>query len=162
MKKFLLLLCGSLILFYPTYGQINAKLMRYMDVSDTQITFVYGGDIWVMPKTGGTAIQVTHSPGEESWPRFSPDGKSIAYTASYNGNQDVFVMPAMGGVPTRVTYQSHGDRMIDWHPDGEHILFASARESGIRRLSQFYLVNKKGGFPKKLDVPYGELASYSP
>ncbi len=162
MKKFLFILCSSLILFYPTYGQISAKLMRYMDVSDTQITFVYGGDIWVMPKTGGTAIQVTHSPGEESWPRFSPDGKSIAYTASYNGNQDVFIMPAAGGVPTRVTYQSHGDRMIDWHPDGEQILFASARESGIRRLSQFYLVSKKGGFPKKLKVPYGELASYSP
>jgi len=162
MKKFLLLLCISLILFYPAYGQISAKLMRYMDVSDTQITFVYGGDIWVMSKTGGTAIQVTHSPGEESWPRFSPDGKSIAYTASYNGNLDVYVMPAQGGVPTRITYQSHGDRMIDWHPDGEHILFASTRESGIGRVSQFYSVNKTGGFPKKLRVPYGELASYSP
>jgi tricorn protease len=133
-----------------------------MDVSDTQITFVYGGDIWIIPKTGGTAIQVTHSPGEESWPRFSPDGKSIAYTASYNGNQDVFVMPTLGGVPTRITYQSHADRMVDWHPDGEHILFASARESGSFRFRQFYLLNKKGGFPKKLKVPYGELASYSP
>ncbi len=115
-----------------------------------------------MTKTGGTAIQVTHSPGEESWPRFSPDGKSIAYTASYNGNQDVFVMPALGGVPTRVTYQSHLDRMIDWHPDGEHILFASARESGRQSYRQFYLVEQNGGFPKKLKVPYGELASYSP
>ncbi len=136
--------------------------MRYMDVSDTQITFVYGGDIWIMPKTGGTAIQVTHSPGEESWPRFSPDGKQIAYTASYNGNQDVYVIPAQGGVPIRVTYQSFSDRLVDWHPDGKHLLFASARESGIRRIRQFYLVNKEGGFPKKLSVPYGELASYSP
>jgi len=69
-----LFLCGA------AHGQISAKLMRYMDVSDSQIAFVYGGDIWIMPKTGGTAIQVTHSPGEESWPRFSPDGKSIAYS----------------------------------------------------------------------------------
>lgn len=157
-----LLIISTLILFNNTYGQISAKLMRYMDVSDTQITFVYGGDIWVMPKTGGTAIQVTHSPGEESWPRFSPDGKSIAYTASYNGNQDVYVISALGGVPTRITYQSHADRMVDWHPDGEHILFASARESGIRRIRQFYQVHKNGGFPEKLKVPYGELASYSP
>ncbi len=162
MKKFLLFVCCALLLFNPAYSQISAKLMRYMDVSDTQITFVYGGDIWIMPKTGGTAIQVTHSPGEESWPRFSPDGNWIAYTASYNGNLDVFVMSALGGVPTRVTYQSHADRMVDWHPDGEHILFASARESGIRRINQFYLVNKKGGFPKKLRIPYGELASFSP
>lgn len=144
------------------YGQISAKLMRYMDVSDTQITFVYGGDIWAMPKAGGTAVQVTHSPGEESWPRFSPDGKSIAFTASYNGNRDVYVMPTLGGVPTRVTYQSHMDRMVDWHPDGEHILFASGRESGRQSFWQFYLVHRKGGLPEKLKVPYGELASYSP
>ncbi len=115
MKKTIVLI-SALFLVNNTYGQISAKLMRYMDVSDTQITFVYGGDIWVMPKAGGRAIQVTHSPGEESWPRFSPDGKWIGYTASYNGNQDVYVMPALGGVPTRVTYQSHADRMIDWHP----------------------------------------------
>jgi tricorn protease len=162
MKKLLFFVFSALFLFSSGFGQISAKLMRYADVSDTQITFVYGGDIWVMPKTGGTAIQVTHSPGEESWPRFSPDGKFIAYTASYNGNLDVFVMPAVGGVPTRVTYQSHADRMVDWHPDGEHILFASPRESGIQRINQFYLVHKKGGFPKKLKIPYGELASYSP
>jgi len=153
---FMLFLCGVI------FGQISAKLMRYMDVSDTQIVFVYGGDIWVMPKTGGTAMQVTHSPGEETWPRFSPDGRLIAYTASYNGNGDVFVMPAGGGVPTRVTYQSLYDRMVDWHPDGQNILFASARGNGQRRLNQFYLVHKNGGFPKKIKIPYGELASFSP
>ncbi|MBN2092054.1 PD40 domain-containing protein [candidate division KSB1 bacterium] len=161
MKKLLLLLT---ILFLSTsiHAEISAKLVRYMDVSDTQITFVYGGDIWVMPKTGGTAIQVTHSPGEESWPRFSPDGKSIAYTASYNGNQDIYVIPTGGGVPTRITYNSFSDRMIDWHPDGEQILLASTRESGRQNVRQFYLVSKKGGFPTKLAVPYGELASFSP
>ena len=161
MKKSLLFIC-ILFLFNNTYGQINAKLMRHMDVSDTQITFVYGGDIWVMAKAGGTALQVTHSPGEETWPRFSPDGKSIAFTANYNGNADVYVMPVLGGVPTRLTYNAFNDRMIDWHPDGEHLLFASAHESGRADLRKFYLVHKTGGFAKKLSVPYGELASYSP
>ncbi|MDN5201891.1 PDZ domain-containing protein [Fulvivirgaceae bacterium BMA10] len=161
MKKIILLSC-AIFLFETANSQISAKLMRYMDVSDTQITFVYGGDIWVMPKSGGTAIQVTHSPGEESWPRFSPDGKSIAYTANYNGNADVYVMPSTGGVPTRVTYQSHADRMVDWHPDGKRVLFASRREMGQRSARQFFLVDKEGGFPEKLKIPYGELASYSP
>ncbi|MEJ2627808.1 MAG: Tricorn protease like protein, partial [bacterium] len=161
MKKILLLL-SILFLFNQTYGQISAKLMRYLDVSDTRITFVYGGDIWIMPKTGGTAIQVTHSPGEESWPRFSPDGEFIAYTANYNGNQDIYVIPVLGGIPTRVTYNSFADRMLEWHPDGEHLLFASSRECGIRRIREFYLVSKKGGLPRKLAVPYGELASFSP
>ncbi len=158
------LLFITLILFASSlaFGQINAKLFRYLDVSDTQITFVYGGDIWVMPKEGGRASQVTHSPGEESYPRFSPDGSRIAYTASYNGNADIYVMPTKGGIPNRITYQSHYDRMIEWHPDGEHLLFASARESGRQSFRQFYKVHHLGGFPKKLDIPYGELASYSP
>lgn len=160
MKKivFLFALC---FLGSSANAQISAKLMRYMDVSDTQITFVYGGDIWIMPKAGGTAIQVTHSPGEESWPRFSPDGKEIAYTASYSGNADVFVISTLGGLPTRLTYQSHFDRMIDWHPDGKRVLFASGRESGRQSFRQLYLVSKDGGLPEKLQVPYGELASYS-
>ena len=146
----------------PASAQISAKLMRWADVSADQIAFVYGGDIWLVPRTGGTAMQVTNSPGEESWPRFSPDGSEIAYSASYNGNSDVYVMPATGGLPTRVTYQSHGDRMVDWHPDGERLLFASGRESGRQSFNQFYLVSKEGGLPGKLAVPYGELASYSP
>ncbi|MBK7477123.1 MAG: PD40 domain-containing protein [Haliscomenobacter sp.] len=161
MKKFTLFFM-MIALFAPLYGQISAKLMRQMDVSDTQIAFVYGGDIWVVAKGGGTAFQVTHSPGEESWPRFSPDGKSIAFSASYNGNLDVYVMPSTGGMPTRVTYQSHADRLVDWHPDGERLLFASRRELGQRSSNQFFLVSKKGGFPEKLPIPYGELASYSP
>ena len=157
MRAVVLLLFG-MALASPLSAQTDARLIRYADVSDDQIAFVYGGDIWVMPKAGGTAMQVTHSPGEESWPRFSPDGNEIAYTAAYNGNADVYVMPASGGVPPRVTYQSHADRMVDWHPDGERLLFASRRESGRQSFNQFDLVSKEGGFPEKLTVPYGELA----
>ena len=161
MKK-LLSIIGLIFLVQFSFSQINARLMRYADVSDRQIAFVYGGDIWIMPKTGGTALQMTRSPGEESWPKFSPDGQSIAYSASYHGNQDVYVMPVTGGVPTRVTYNSFDDRLVDWHPDGEHLLIASRRESGRQSFSQFYLVGRQGGMPEKLSLPYGELASYSP
>ncbi|MDX1408819.1 MAG: Tricorn protease like protein, partial [Saprospiraceae bacterium] len=160
--KHLLLLAAALFSFQAVSAQINAKLMRYLDVSETQITFVYGGDIWVMDKNGGTAIQITHSPGEESWPRFSPDGTSIGYSAMYHGNVDVYVIPVTGGVPKRVTYQSQPDRILDWHPDGEQILFASRRELGQRSSRQFFLVGKDGGLPQKLPIPYGELASFSP
>ncbi|MEC7766403.1 MAG: DPP IV N-terminal domain-containing protein [Pseudomonadota bacterium] len=161
MKKHLLVLT-TLLVTNLSYGQISAKLMRYMDVSDNQIVFVYGGDVWLVAKQGGTALQLTNSPGEESYPRFSPDGSEVAYTASYNGNEDIFVVPATGGRATRVTYQSHADRMVEWHPDGEHILFASSRASGIQRVRKFFLVDKEGGLPEPLKVPYGELASFSP
>lgn len=141
-------------------AQISAKLMRFVDVSESEITFVYGGDIWLMPKAGGQAVQITHSPGEESWPRFSPDGTEIAFTANYNGNPDVYVMSSKGGVPVRVTYASYADRVVDWHPDGKRVLFVSRRES-TTRVNQFWLVDKKGGLPQRLAIPYGELASFS-
>ena len=147
----------------PSNSQISAKLMRYMDVSDSHIVFVYGGDIWMVEKTGGTALQMTNSAGEESWPKFSPDGKSIAFTAGYNGSQNIYTMPVTGGVPTRVTHESLPDRMIEWHPDGKQLLFGSAGDNGGRRLlNQFYMVSKEGGLPEKLPIPYGELASFSP
>lgn len=142
-------------------AQINAKLMRYMDVSESHITFVYGGDIWLVEKGGGQAVQITHSLGEESYPKFSPDGSEIAYSASYNGNVDVYRVSSTGGIPVRLTYASYPDRMIEWHPDGEHILFASRRETGIPRVNQFFLLGKEGGMPEKITVPYGELATYS-
>lgn len=137
--------------------------MRYVDVSETQICFVYGGDIWVVDKNGGMATQLTNSPGEESYPKFSPDGKEIAFTASYRGNPDVYVMPITGGVPLRLTYGSHADRMVDWHPSGDKILFASRRETGIPsgRVNQLFLISKTGGMPEKLPIPYGEIATYS-
>ena len=143
-------------------AQINAKMMRYMDVSDTHITFVYGGDVWIVNKDGGTASQLTSSQGEESWPQYSPDGEYIAYTASYNGNQDVYVIPAMGGVPSRVTYASFPDRMVAWHPDGERLLIASRRTMGQRSANQLFMVHRDGGLPEPLPLPYGELASFSP
>lgn len=156
----LLILC---FVSASAYAQIPAKLLRYVDVSDTHITFVYGGDIWTADKNGGTATRLTDTPGEESWPKFSPDGKHIAYTASYNGNQDVYVISVNGGVPSRVTYKSFPDRMIDWHPDGKYLLIGSTgTEGGRRLLNQFSLVSKDGGLPEKLPLPYAELGSFSP
>lgn len=156
-----LISCLFVLTSITSFSQINAKLIRHVDVSQTQITFVYGGDIWIMPKLGGQAIQITNSQGEESYPKFSPDGTEIAFTASYNGNADVYIMPVTGGVPKRLTYASFYDRMLDWHPDGKRILFASRREISTPRSQQFFLISKKGGMPKKLAIPYGELASFS-
>lgn len=161
MKTRLLLIIALMGFVSTAHGQISAKLMQQMDVSSTQIAFVYAGDIWLAPKDGGMAVQLTSSPGEESWPRFSPDGSRLAFSANYNGSTDVYVMPVTGGLPTRITYGSFGERVVDWHPGGEHILFASVNELGVGP-SQFYLVEAEGGMPERLAVPYGELASFSP
>src|SRR5262245_6527084 len=51
------------------------RLLRYPDASADKIAFVYGGDIWVVESTGGTARRLTSGPGEELFPKFSPDGR---------------------------------------------------------------------------------------
>ena len=159
----LLALCAlAPLLADPVAGRIDARLMREADVSATQIAFVYAGDIWVAPKEGGTAVRLSSPRGEESFPRFSPDGTQIAFTGDYDGNQDIYVMPTGGGVPRRLTYHGAPDRMLDWYPDGKSILFASSRTSEKDRFNKLFRLSLEGGLPEQLPVPYGEFGSISP
>lgn len=155
-------LLALLFLYGTVQAQINGSLMQYPDVSDSQITFVYGDDVWIVPKSGGTASRLSSPKGIERYPKFSPDGNRIAYTANYNGNSDVYVIETKGGIPRRLTYHGMFDRVLGWTPDGKSVLFSSSRESGRQRYNQFYTVPVDGGAPKKLAVPYGEYASFSP
>ena len=143
-------------------AQVDARMMRQPDVSATEIVFVYAGDVWVVPKAGGEARRLSTPPGEEAFPRFSPDGKSIAYTANYDGNPDVYVLPAAGGEAKRVTNHPDVDRLVDWTPDGS-LLVASPRESGRPdRFEKLFVVPAAGGAPKALPMPYGEFGAFSP
>jgi tricorn protease len=146
----------------PASAQIDARMFRQPAVSADRIAFVYAGDIWLVAKTGGTAIRLSSPLGEETFPRFSPDGRTLAYSADYDGNTDVYIVPVAGGEPVRLTHHPMPDRVIGWHPDGKRVLFASARESGRQRYNQFYLVGVNGGLPEKLPVPYGEFGTFSP
>jgi len=141
---------------------VDARMLRYPDVSATQIAFVYAGDIWVAPKTGGAAMRLSSPKGEESFPRFSPDGSEIAFSGNYDGNEDIYVVPATGGLPRRLTYHGDPDRMLEWYPDGKSILFATSRTSYKNRFNQLYRISANGGLPEKLPVPYGEFGAISP
>ncbi|HMF93305.1 MAG TPA: hypothetical protein VKE96_03390, partial [Vicinamibacterales bacterium] len=162
MLRNLIVCCALTVAAVPASAQIDARMFRQPAVSTDKIAFVYAGDIWLVPKAGGTAVRLSSPPGEESFPRFSPDGSKLAYSADYDGNTDVYVVPTAGGTPLRLTHHPMPDRVIGWHPDGRRILFASSRESGRQRYNQFYLVDANGGMPEKLPVPYGEFGSFSP
>jgi tricorn protease len=154
-----LAVCACLCSAAAATAQVDARLLRYPDVSATQIAFVYAGDIWVVAKGGGTAQRLSAPRGEEMFPRFSPDGGAIAYSANYDGNLDVYVVAAGGGVPTRVTYHPAADRMVDWYPSGGELLFATSMTSGKDRFNQLYRVPRAGGLPVKLPMPYGEFGA---
>lgn len=143
-------------------AQIDARMLRQPAVSATQIAFVYGGDIWIMPKEGGTASRLTTAKGEESFPKFSPDGALVAFTGDYDGNQDVYVIPAIGGVPHRVTYHPSPDRVATWYPDGKSLVVASNRTSETGRYNKLFKISKDGGLATPLPMPYGEFASFAP
>ncbi|MCB9282568.1 MAG: PD40 domain-containing protein [Lewinellaceae bacterium] len=160
MRTFLLLvLC--MVGWTGMQAQVNARLFQHPDVSQTHITFVFGDDIWIAPKSGGPASRLSSPEGTESFPRFSPDGKQIAFTGNYDGNSDIYVIPSQGGMPTRVTHHGMYDRLVDWYPDGKNLLYASSMESGKQRWSQLYRIPSTGGMPEKLPMVHAEFGSFS-
>lgn len=162
MKKLIACVIIACMSSVNLFAQIDAGLFRFPDVSQSQIVFTYANDLWVIPKEGGTAIKLSSPAGVESYPKFSPDGKSIAFSGNYDGNTDAYVIPANGGVPVRLTGHGYGDRVVDWTSDGKRVLFASGRESGKGRFNQFYTVPAEGGAVEKLPLAYAEFGSYSP
>ena len=153
----------SATISFSSLANTEAGLFRFPDISADNVVFMYASDLWVVPKEGGKATRLTSSTDEEIHPKFSPDGKHVAFTAPYgDGNQDIYILPIEGGVPFRVTYNPAYDRLLDWSPDGKSLLFASDRESYRNRFSQLYIVSAEGGMPQKLPVPYGEMATFSP
>ena len=114
MLRQLIALCALLVAAVPAAAQVDARMFRQPAVSADRIAFVYAGDIWLVAKAGGVATRLSSPPGEESFPRFSPDGTTIAYSADYDGNTDVYVVPTSGGEPIRLTHQPLADRVIGW------------------------------------------------
>ena len=140
----------------------DARMLRFPDVSAEQIVFVYAGDLWTVPKTGGTARRLSSPKGREMFPKFSPDGALIAFSGNYDGNTDVYVVSARGGIPRRLTHHSASDAVVEWYPDGKHVLYRSRMKSPSGRFNQFFKQSIEGGMPETLPLFYGELASFSP
>ena len=145
----------------PLAGQ-STRLLRQPDVSATSVVFGYAGDIWVVGRDGGDARRLTSSPTVESDPRFSPDGKWIAFTGTYGGNADVYVMSADGGTPTRLTWHPGPDAVLGWMPDGKAVVFMSTRTGVPDAEPKLWTVPVTGGLPSPLPVPRALAGSVSP
>src|SRR5262249_14831581 len=130
-------------------------------LSRTHIVFAYAGDLWSVPRGGGSAVRLTSGTGNETNPVFSPDGTQLAFTGEYDGNVDVFVMPATGGVPTRLTWHPAPETVLGWTPDGKRIIFSSPR-TAYSRFNEMFTVQTDGGVEERLPLPSGYEASMSP
>src|SRR5438552_8490126 len=128
MAVFLLAVCS----------QAQTKLLRFPDVYGDRVVFTYGGDLWTTSTGGGTATRLTAHPGVETYAKFSPDGKWIAFTGQYDGDEQVYVIPSGGGEPKQLTfYPSRGplaprwglDNQVDGWTKDDKIFFRSERDS---------------------------------
>ena len=109
-----ILVCASLCLAATS----SHALLKSPTLNRTHIVFSYAGDLWSVPRDGGSATRLTTGAGEETHPMFSPDGTQIAFTGEYDGNIDVYTIPTSGGVPKRLT----------WHPAPDTVLGISLAE----------------------------------
>ena len=164
-----------LVLPALSFGAGEARVLRFPAVSYDQVVFSYGGDLYTVPLAGGLARKLTSFyEGYEAFARFSPDGKSIAFTGEYDGNREVYLIPAEGGAPKRLTYtptlgrDDISDRMgpnnlvMGWTPDGKSVVFRSRMREWNDFNGQLYLVPSAGGTPDELPLPRGGFCSFSP
>jgi tricorn protease len=155
-------------------GSDEARVLRTPALHGGQIVFSWAGDLYTVDAAGGTARKLTSHEGYEIFPRFSPDGKTIAFTGEYDGNREVFLIPREGGVPQRLTTTSVlsrddvSDRMgpnnivMGWKNDGSSVLFRSRMMEWNDFNGQLYLVPSEGGLPDRIPLPRGGFSSFSP
>src|SRR5689334_12287930 len=138
----------------------EAKLVRYPSYSNGRVAFTYLADIWVADENGGNVQRLTVNRAREAYPRFSPDGRWIAFSSDRNGNLDVYIIPSTGGTAKQLTHHSADDVVLGWTPDGKGVLFSSQRGEDFMGL--LYVVSVDGGMPWRAGPDMGNAASYSP
>ena len=155
-------------------AQDEARLLRFPAVGGGKIVFCYAGNLYSVGIDGGRAVKLTSDVGYECFPKISPDGRTVAFTAQYDGNTEVYTIPITGGEPKRITYSALvgrdqvGERMgpnnivMGWTPDGKQIVYRSKQWcfSGLR--AQLCKVDAQGGLPEFIPTTEGGFCSYSP
>ncbi len=163
---------AALALLVSAIAFSQTKLLRFPDVHGDRVVFSYAGDLWTASTSGGTATRLTAHPGLELFPKFSPDGKWIAFTGQYDGDEQVYVVPATGGVPKQLTYYpakgplparwGYDNQVYGWTPNGKSVLFRSMREGWSVAQSRLYTVPADGGLPEALPMPTSGAGDFSP
>ncbi len=174
MKHFMLVTLGFILLSFNVLSQEEARILRFPAIHQDQVVFTYAGNLYTVSSSGGEAHRLTNHEGFEMFARFSPDGKTIAFTGQYDGNTEVYTIPARGGIPQRLTYTATlnrddvADRMgpnnmvMAWTPNGEKIIYRSRKQTFNSFVGHLFAVDKEGGLSEELPFASGSWLSYSP
>ena len=160
------------LLAQAAHADSPTRLLRFPDIQGERLAFVYAGDIYVVNASGGTALRLTSHPGTELYPKLSPDGSQIAFSAEYNGTRQVYVMSSGGGEPRQLTWYSDVGampprggtdyRVLDWTPDGRNIVVRMNRLPYDERAGRPYLVPVAGGNETPMPIPESGGGMMSP
>jgi tricorn protease len=159
-----------LVLFISAGVSAQTKLLRFPDIFGDRVVFTYGGDLWTASTNGGAANRITAHTGVETYAKFSPDGKWIAFTGQYDGDEQVYVIPSGGGEPKQLTfYPSRGplaprwgydNQVMGWTKDGK-IFFRGLRDSWTLPVARLYTVSPEGGPAEALPMPEAGSGDFS-
>lgn len=139
------------------------KLPRFVStpaVSGDKVAFTWEDDLWVGSLKGGSARRITSHPGLENNPRFSPDGRWIAFNGRYDGAPQVYLIPAEGGTPKRLTWRG-ASTVLGWTPDGRKVLYRAFYENDVRPISRIYGVDLDGHEPEPLPLKKATEGAFS-
>jgi tricorn protease len=172
MKKAVLIVIVILALSFTLFAAEDTKLLRMPDINKDLIVFVYAGDIWSVPSSGGEARRLTSHVGYEIFPKISPDGRWIAFSGEYSGSRQIFVMPSTGGTPRQLTFYNDvgflpprggfDNYPLDWTPDSRKILFLAHRTPYGDRRGKYFLIGLDGGLETALQIPEAGGGTFSP
>jgi len=144
-----------------TYSQ-GTRLLRQPTISTTQVSFTYGGDIWISELNNtNPAVRITSTPAVESDPHFSPDGKWIAFSSNRSGNRAVYIVPSEGGDATRLTWNPAPATVRGWTNDGKAVLYASIRETAPTGYDRLWTVPAEGGISQLLTAQWATNGCFS-
>jgi tricorn protease len=165
MKAFRIAAAATLLLsaFTSAYNTEDTRILRYADIHKDHVTYVYAGDIYIANHKTGLSQRLTDHIGFEAFPKFSPDGEKIAFSAEYNGSRQIYVMNADGSGLKQLTYYNDVGpmpprggfdyRVLDWTPDGQNIVFRANRLPWGVRMGRPYMISVDGGLEQPLAVP---------
>jgi len=168
----LLLVVTLALALVPLTAQAQTRLLRFPDIHGNRVVFTYGGDLWTASTSGGEATRLTAHPGLELFAKFSPDGKWIAFTGQYDGDEQVYVIPSTGGVPKQLTFYPAGapraqrwgydNQVYGWTGDGSRILYRSQHDSWTLGQTRLFTVSPNGGSSVPLPMPLAGSGAFSP
>ena len=151
----------------------DEALARFPSLHGDNVVFEAHGNLWEVSRSGGEARRLTSEPGYDLMPRFSPDGKWIAFTGQYQANNDVYVIPAAGGEARRLTFHSDvvdgaperwgpDNMVLGWTPDSKKVIFLSRRSSMNSWFGRYFTVPVEGGEEQLMPLDKGGVFSWSP